>query len=126
MSTSGKNWGFPYGNPLFVSVKNINLIHRCADPFRGTESIESSKGIEIQINQIEENELWDFWMESDPETRTPFHILKRNCDDDLSETCVSDDYIKGFFDGIRLVDSPFPQVSQTYHQNTSRTGFKDC
>ena len=78
------------------------------------------------MNQIEENELWDFWMESDPETRTPFHILKRNCDDGLSETCVSDDYIKGFFDGIRLVDSPFPQVSQTSHQNTSRTGFTDC
>ena len=78
------------------------------------------------MNQIEENELWDFWMESDPETRTPFHILKRNCDDDLSETCVSDDYIKGFFDGIRLMDSPFPPLSHTYQKYTSRTGFKDC
>ena len=78
------------------------------------------------MNQIEKNELWDFWMESDPETRTPFHILKRYSGDDLSEWGVSDDYIKGFFDGIRLVDSPFPQVSQTYQKYTSRTGFKDC
>ena len=73
--------------------------------------IESAKGIEIQMNQIEENELWDLWLDSDPETRTPFHILTRYSADELSESCVSDDYIKGFFDGIKLVGSPFPQVS---------------
>ena len=78
------------------------------------------------MNQITENELWDFWLDSDPETRTPFHILKKQSSEVVSEDCVSDDYIKGFFDGIRLVDSPFPQVSKTYQKYTSRTGFKDC
>ena len=61
------------------------------------------------MNQITENELWDFWLDSDPETRTRSHILKKQSSDDLSEWGVSDDYIKGFFDGFRLVDSPFPQ-----------------
>jgi len=78
------------------------------------------------MNQTTENELWDFWLESDPETRTPFHILEKQSSEDLSESCVSDDYIKGFFDGIGLMESTFPEVSQTYQKYTSRTGFKDC
>ena len=54
------------------------------------------------MNQTTEKELWDFWLESDPETRTPFHILKKQSSEDLSDWDVSDDYIKGFFDRVRV------------------------
>ncbi len=65
------------------------------------------------MNQTTENELWDFWLESAPETRIPFHILKQKINQDTSEWEISDDYIKGFFDGLGTGDSYFPK----YHKH---------